>query len=189
MKHEIENDLGMFEGFNFRNQAAIPKLLTAQEVINWDHDKQGEAEFWPHNNNELAATVFKTLGGKEVTANEIILVDKLLELEEYELVQVLAAVDDQGLHYCREKLEDNALELLDDYCFYHHSQTKEAFKSIKEESAWAYMEEHLPETYKILTEAHIPGLSFDPFEFFEDCCIRYFEVKIDDTEHIIYWWI
>ena len=38
-------DLGTFEGFNFRDQAAIMRRLTAEDVVNWDHDGDGEAEF------------------------------------------------------------------------------------------------------------------------------------------------
>ena len=37
------NDLGTFEGFNFREQCAIERILSANEVIEWDHDKKGEA--------------------------------------------------------------------------------------------------------------------------------------------------
>ena len=38
-------DLGTFEGFNFRDQSAIERELTAEEVVNWNHDGDGEAEF------------------------------------------------------------------------------------------------------------------------------------------------
>jgi hypothetical protein len=42
-----DNDIGRFEGFNFRSQCAIHRVLTAEEVLEWNHDADGEAEFWP----------------------------------------------------------------------------------------------------------------------------------------------
>jgi hypothetical protein len=37
-------DLGTFEGFNFRSQSVIERVLTAGEVVEWNHDRDGEAE-------------------------------------------------------------------------------------------------------------------------------------------------
>ena len=39
----IPYDFGQFEGFNFRSQSAIERALTAQDVVGWDHDREGEA--------------------------------------------------------------------------------------------------------------------------------------------------
>ena len=44
---ELHFDLGTFEGFSFRHDQAIDRNLTAAEVVGWDHDAAGEAEFWP----------------------------------------------------------------------------------------------------------------------------------------------
>ena len=40
----LKHDLGTFEGFNFRDQAALDRNLTADEVLDWDHDGAGELE-------------------------------------------------------------------------------------------------------------------------------------------------
>jgi hypothetical protein len=42
---ELQFNLGTFEGFNFKEQSAIDHILTADEVMAWDHDTEGEAEF------------------------------------------------------------------------------------------------------------------------------------------------
>src|SRR4249920_2015090 len=59
-ERELRFDFGRFEGFNFRTQSAIERLLTAEEIIAWDHDAQGEAEFWPAGDRpELALLVVR----------------------------------------------------------------------------------------------------------------------------------
>ena len=68
MKGNDYSDLGMFEGFNFRAQSAIDSVLSADEVLAWDHDAQGEAEFWPDGSNPF---VSKLLPGTSCSAQEI----------------------------------------------------------------------------------------------------------------------
>src|SRR4051812_44694891 len=69
-------DFGTFEGFNFRTQSAIGPNSTAEEVINWDHDQKGEAEFWPSGDSPGVQLVC----GKRssVTSSELVALDKLL---------------------------------------------------------------------------------------------------------------
>ena len=69
-------DLGTFEGFNFRSQSAIPRDLTAAEVINWDHDRQGEAEFWPAGDRAEMHILFS--GRNTVSAADLIALDRIL---------------------------------------------------------------------------------------------------------------
>ena len=42
---EIRSPLGTSQGFNFRTQSAIERLLTTEEA--GEHDADGEAQFWP----------------------------------------------------------------------------------------------------------------------------------------------
>ena len=52
-------ELGTFEGFSFRDDRAIERTLSAQEVVDWDHCRDGEAEFWPSGDHAGVALVFK----------------------------------------------------------------------------------------------------------------------------------
>ena len=72
----IRHDLGTFEGFNFRAQSAIDRILTTAEVVAWDHDRDGEAEFWPSGDRAEVSLMFK--GRSAVTATELIDLDRLL---------------------------------------------------------------------------------------------------------------
>jgi hypothetical protein len=71
------HNLGIFEGFNFRHQRAIERILTADEVVAWDHDQEGEAEFWPSGDHAGVALIFANQ--QAVTASEIRALDDLLE--------------------------------------------------------------------------------------------------------------
>jgi len=51
--------------------------LTAQEVVDWDHHREGQAEFWPSGDHSGVALVF---GNQQaVTASEIFALDFLLD--------------------------------------------------------------------------------------------------------------
>jgi len=52
-------DFGTFEGFNFRDQSAIERNLTAEEVTNRNHDGEGEAEFWASGDHVGVSKVFR----------------------------------------------------------------------------------------------------------------------------------
>lgn len=69
--------LGTFEGFNFREQGAIERALTAEEVVAWNHDRDGEAEFWSSGDNPAVAELFKPR--RSVTGSELEHVAALLE--------------------------------------------------------------------------------------------------------------
>ena len=72
---ELTFELGTFEGFNFHTQSAIPRLLTAEQVLSWNYDREGEAEFWPSGDKPEVSLVFNR---KEITASELSDLDRLL---------------------------------------------------------------------------------------------------------------
>ena len=65
-----------FEGFNFRSQSAIDHLVSAEAVVNWDHDGQGEAEFWPAGDVPEVALIFNHRSC--VTATDLLDLDRVL---------------------------------------------------------------------------------------------------------------
>src|ERR1039458_6259800 len=76
-KQELRFDLGTFEGFNFRSQSAMWPNRSADDVVNWDHDLEGEAEFWPSGDNDGVQLLFKN--SSSVTAAELRALDELLD--------------------------------------------------------------------------------------------------------------
>ena len=106
------NDLGEFEGFNFRDQSAIMKTLTAEDVLNWDHDRDGEAEFWPAGDNVFVRGL---LPGTACTAAEVQDVIRLYEELEDCPQELAKAV------YLRGRgadLSDITRHAIDDCCLY-----------------------------------------------------------------------
>ena len=66
---ELQFDFGSFEGFNYQFQFAINERLTADHIVNWDHDQKGEADFWPSGDSPGVSLVFKDTS---VTAYDIL---------------------------------------------------------------------------------------------------------------------
>jgi len=72
----IEFDLGTFEGYNFWSQSPVEGTLTAADVIGWDHDENGEADFWPSGDRPEVVLLFRPRNG--VTATELQHLNRLL---------------------------------------------------------------------------------------------------------------
>jgi len=69
-------DLGTFEGFSFRHQCAVERRLTANEVIAWNHDRDGEARFWP-SGDRWEVTLILT-GKHAIVESDLREIDRLL---------------------------------------------------------------------------------------------------------------
>lgn len=157
MEGEVTEELGMFEGFNFRSQSAIERLLTAEDVLNWDHDAEGEAEFWPDGSNPF---VQKLLPGTACTAAELREVARIfeeLENSPHDLVKAIY-LRDQG-----ESLEEIGRQSIDDSFLYVFGPG--AFIDLEREAAYELFETFWPDTYKIWEGSSVPGLSFDTEDF------------------------
>jgi hypothetical protein len=167
-------DLGTFEGFNFRNQSAIPKTLTADEVFNWDHDAHGEAEFWPAGDVAGVALIFK--GQNAVTASEISALHSLLnELggdspENYLRIYYSVSMLGERLgDVDASKVEDQAPMIYwgDSFC------------DVRKEAAYELFETYYPELYRIWESTPCDGFSFDVDQFLDSPQWSTEEVKFD----------
>lgn len=154
MSYELENDLGSFEGFNFRSQSAIYPNNTAQEVINWDHDAKGEAEFWPDGDHTGVSLVFRNKTA--VCFSEIIALDKLIsELgDEVESYLKIAYMLEDGYSICDLSSSDIEDENL-------HIFSGSSFVELTKEAAFELFELYFPEEYKVWEKSTCPGLNFD----------------------------
>ena len=155
-------DLGTFAGFSFRDQQAIERTLTAQEVVNWNHDKQGEAEFWPSGDKPEVALIFS--GRSSVHASEILALHGLLEvLNEDSSLPYLR------IHHALAVLGESILTLttkdLDDQNLHIFEGTN--FIDLRREAAFELFELYFPKEYKVWEKSLCDGLIFDEDRFLD----------------------
>jgi hypothetical protein len=167
--------IGMFEGFSFRNQCAIDQNLTADEVLNWDHDEQGEAEFWSDGSEPL---VSKLLSGNSCSAEEIRQVMRILEELDGKPAQIAKAVylKDGG-----SSLKDIDREAVDDSSLYVFGPGW--FTDLEKEAAYELFEMFWPEPYEFWRRNTVPGLTFDVEAFMQSFSTM--ELKIADGGYLI----
>ena len=171
--HALCHDLGTFEGFNFRNQSAICPNHTANEVVNWDHDKEGEAEFWPSGDNEGVQLVFK--GQSSVTYSELLALDKLLDelggdndenfLKVYYAVHIL----NYDLGSLNNRTVDDEAPLI--FC-------GSCFTDVRKEAAYELFELYHPEEYRIWEKSLCDGLIFDTDHFLDSPVFSVDEIQL-----------
>ena len=75
-RQALPYNLGLFAGFNCRTPTALDHLVSAVAVVNWDHDRQSDAEFWPAGEVPEVALIFKHRS--RVTAAELLDLDRVL---------------------------------------------------------------------------------------------------------------
>ncbi len=155
-------DLGTFEGFNFRTQSAIERTLTAEEVINWEHDQHGEAEFWPAGDNAGVSVVFRNRTA--VTGSELTLLDELLascgDDSMENMLRVYFAVNLRG--HALDELTAEQLVELDLYIFMGSN-----FLDVRRDAAYELFETYFPELYKAWESTPCDGLIFDTDRFID----------------------
>ncbi len=165
MEHStpIEINLGTFEGFNFRTQEAIDRTLTAAEVISWNHDRAGEAEFWPSGDRPEVQFLYKQ--ATSVTGLELKgLIRLLTELGGDSTENFLR------IHYALSRsasstadLEAEAVEECLIYVFIGSS-----FTELRRAAAFELFETLYPELYGIWEETLCHGLRFDADDFLDE---------------------
>ena len=168
----LDHDLGTFEGFNFRDQSAIERTLTGQEVVQWDHDAEGEAEFWPSGDHTGVATVFK--GRTSITYSDLLALDRALtEIggdNPEDFLRIRYAVNVHGL-----ALADLTVNQLDDLNLYIFLGT--SFYDVRREAAYELFEQYYPEAFAAWDTSHCDGLSFSPDDFLDSPCWSVEEVQ------------
>ena len=173
-------DLGTFEGFNFRHDGAIERILTAEEVVNWDHDTDGEAEFWPSGDNPGAALLFK--GQTAVTGHELQALDCLLEAlgddSTVNFLRIHHAVNCCGYDLTTvtaEQIEDQPLQVF----------LGSNFCDLRKEAAYELFELYYPEEYRVWEKSLCDGLIFDQDRFLDSPSWHVEEIELGDTKALI----
>jgi hypothetical protein len=168
-------DLGTFHGFSFRDQCALPGEYTADQVIEWDHDKQGEAEFWPSGDTAITYAVFEHKSS--VTASEITQLTELLEeLDESDHVKLIYAMAEG---YSLDQLDANQIQDLCCYVFEGNS-----FCDLYKDAGWELFETFHPELAKAVNEANCSGVHFDPEDYLNNDCSTT-ELEFEGSKYLI----
>ena len=150
--------LGTFEGFNFRTQSAIMRRQTAEDVVNWDHDADGEAEFWPSGDTPLVSGIFhQKIKASDLTA----LNDLLIALDgdfECNMLRIQFAIRALGadLH----SLTASELDEKRPVIYYGDNQF-----DVRIFAACELFEAHFPELYKARMQDRHGILIFDWYKF------------------------
>lgn len=154
------SDFGTFEGFNFRDQSAIDHTLTAEEVVTWDHDAAGEAEFWPAGDAPLLSRIF----GGNVTGRDLVALGELLEQMDgdrgQDLLRIQFAV--QVLGHGLDTLTAQEMDDVQPMIFYGTTAM-----DARKEAAFELFETFWPELYKAWNEDSAGVLRFDWDDFID----------------------
>jgi len=176
----LEFDLGTFEGFNFRTQSAIDHLVSGESVVNWDHDRQGEAEFWPSGDRPEVAIIFQHRSS--VTGSELVNLDRLLgELggdSAENFLRVHFAMNIRGAHLAtltREEVEDGCVDVF----------LGSNFTDLRQEAAYQLFELFYPDEYKAWEKSTCDGLMFDTNRFLDSPVFSVDEVRLGDQVAIL----
>jgi hypothetical protein len=175
IQQSLSSDFGSFEGFNSRTQSAIAPNLTAQEVVDWDHDRQGEAEFWPAGDSPEVALLFKHRS--RVTATELLELDRMLpELDDGSHTSLLR------IHYavniCGADLHTLTAAQVKANCL--HIFFGSSFSELRRQVAYELFELYHPEATFDLLASSSDGLVFDVDGFLNSPSLWVEEVELAD---------
>lgn len=169
----IAHDFGHFEGYTFRFQTAIERLLTATEVVQWDHERYGEAEFWPAGDKREISLIFRDQNA--VTATELLDLSALLgELEDDSTENYLS------VHFALAVLGAELGKLTADDvrdrapCCYLGSN----FTDVRREAAYELFELYYPELYRAWESTPCDGLIFDTDRFLDSPSFTVVELNL-----------
>lgn len=165
---------GSFEGFNFRSQSGIKRNLTGEEVVNWNHDRDGEAEFWPSGDRREVSIIFPE---SVVTGSQLFALDALLtelgndETESVLKIYYLVVIQGYDLHsLSAAQLEDLFLDIF----------IGENFPDIRKEAAYQLFEMLYPEAYAVWEKCTCDGLIFDVDRFLDSPQMSTHELRLGD---------
>jgi hypothetical protein len=175
---ELQFDLGTFEGFNFHTQSPICRNLTAADVIGWQHDLKGEAEFWPAGDRPEVKLLFSG----NVTGSELSDLARLLaeigndSLETF--LRIHYAKNIYGLEF--EKLTAREIEDLNVHLFFG-----DCFTDARKEAAYELFQLYWPEEYRVWEKSLCDGLIFDTDRFLDSPVFGVDEVRFGETIALI----
>ena len=175
----IHFELGTFEGFNFRNQSAIPRLLSASDVANWDHDGKGEAEFWPSGDRPELLRIFNR---SSVSGSELLDLDRLLNDLGGDSTENFLRIH-YALNICGEDLGELKAEQVEDHNLHVFLGT--SLIDLRREAAFELFELYHPEEYRVWNESTCDGLIFDEDRFLDSPVFFVEEIALGEQKALL----
>ena len=184
----IINDLGFFEGFNFRSQRKMDRLLTATEVVNWDHPNDGDTHFWPSGDHEGVLEVFRR---KDWYYEPDLQKDYFEDWEIQHLDDLISCLGDEPESFAKIiwHLEEGcrffditAHEIKEGNLYVFRGKN---FYALKKKAAYKLFKEIYPEDYKLSLKNCCRWLTFDPVRFLRDPRFSTMEITIGNEELLI----
>jgi hypothetical protein len=179
-RQQLRTRLGTFEGFNFREQEVIERTLTAEDVVDWEHDADGEAEFWPAGDCPALSLLFKDR--PSVTGTELERVVDLLNTVggdgEETLLRLHFLINVQEVDWdgvTASTLADMNVHVFRGNCF--HDARKDA--------AFELFEVYFPELYAAWEKTPMDGLRFETDDFLDSALWLTAEVDLGQTKVVM----
>lgn len=176
----LQYSLGSFEGFNFRDCCAIERTLSGGDVVNWDHDRGGEAEFWPSGDHAGVALVFS--GRDAVSGGELLALDRLLHAlggdSTANFLRIHYAVNCAGCDLAEltpAQVDDQPLHIFEG----------SSFLDLRREAALELFAMYYPEEFASWEDTHCDGLIFDQDRFLDSPSLHVEEVELGDRKALI----
>ena len=155
-------NLGTFECFSLKDHCAVAKLFTADEVIEWDSDLNGEAQFWPSGDNAGMLMLFRHGVKRKIRQDELVSINRILTDIGDDSLNTFAKIF-YATEYDGEILADLTRDYIDDMNL--HVSTGTSMIELRQEAALEMFELYYPEAYKAWDESHCDGLTFDIDKF------------------------
>jgi len=148
------------------------------EVVDWDYDAQGEAEFWPSGEHQGVALVFRS--SSAVAASEIVALDELLsdlseEDESYVSIAHMLSMGELLGGLSADAIQDAGLHIFSDSSFYN----------AKKSAAFELFETFWPEEYQAWEQSSVPGLDFDWEHFLDGPEFSAEEYQLDERRYVV----
>ncbi len=155
-------NLGTFEGINFSMRRPLKHRLSAADVVAWDHDRRGKAEFWPFGDHRGVELLFRRKG--TVTAAQLLDLDRLLtelrgdSLEDF--LRIHYAMNVRGANLAglsADEVEDNS----------PHIFLGTSLILLRRKAAYELFEDYYPQVYSVYVDAPCAWLVFDCNQFLD----------------------
>ena len=175
-------DFGTFDGYNLEHDKAIINI-SAADLILYDHELNGESEFWPNGDNAGLQLIIKGTSKttSHVTGSELLEIDRiLLELGGDLLENYVKIYSAMNSGWSLGTLTGNIINDLQTYIFIGDS-----FRELVNDAAWQLFELVNYELCNLVAKHPIDGLEFDCKRFLNSPSISSEEITLGEFSILI----